>query len=232
MKNSLLTLALIGLAGTAQASVVEVTLDTHYFGSPRGTPSSSKINPAPDFAGDIGNIAPATYWYNTETGELSSSGITHLRTSTGPVPNGRHFDRLITDLNIIDGSALGSTAYECISGGFGNMVGANMCGNYLYGDNFVDDSTITYSGLGWERIMGGDDKIAGDAQTILDYNLLVTLWDGKHLSLESADWTASHGASGLQMNFTAVVPVPAAAWLFGSALGLLGFSRRRRTATA
>jgi len=37
--------------------------------------------------------------------------------------------------------------------------------------------------------------------------------------------------SWLQLNFNySVVPVPAAVWLFGSAAGLLGFMRRRRTA--
>ncbi len=31
----------------------------------------------------------------------------------------------------------------------------------------------------------------------------------------------------LNFNYTAVVPVPAAVWLFGSALGVLGIARRR-----
>lgn len=215
---------LLGATGT-QAAVVQLTLDTHYFGR-TGAPSSSGINPAPSFAGDIGNIPVPTYWYDTVSGELSSSGITHLRTSSGPGPLSRHFDRLITDLNIVNGSAAGSTAYECVSGGFGSVVGATMCGNYLWGDNYIDESSITYSGLGWTRTMGGDDVIAGNPQTILDYNLLVTNWDGQTLTLESADWTSSGGTAGLQMNFS-VIPVPAAAWLFGSALGLMALARRR-----
>lgn len=225
MKRTILATALL-LAGTAaQAAVVQLTLDSHYFGR-TGAPSASKINPAPDFPGDNGNIPVPTYWYDTDTGELSSSGVTHLRTSTTPIPQGRHFDRLITDLNIVNGSAAGSTAYECISGGFGDVVGANMCGNYLYGDNFVDDSSVSYSGLSYTRTMGGDDVIAGDVQSIDDYNLLVTSWSGSALTLESPEWTNSGGTAGLQMNFS-VIPVPAAAWLFGSALGLMGLARRR-----
>jgi hypothetical protein len=227
MKSSFFAMILIGFAVGAQASVIQVTLDSHLFGSARGTPSSSGINPAPAFAGDIGNIPVAAYWYETDTGVLSSSGVTHLRTATGPTAMSRHFDRLITDLNIAAGSAAGSTAYECISGGFGNMVGANMCGNYLFGDDYVDDSSIVYSGLGWTRTMGGDDAIAGDAQTILDYNLLVTNWDGQYLTLESPEWTAANGTAGLQMNFSAV-PLPATVWLLATALGLFGLSARRR----
>ncbi|WKZ12794.1 MAG: VPLPA-CTERM sorting domain-containing protein [Gammaproteobacteria bacterium] len=225
MKNSLLALVLLTAAAGADASVVALTLESHYFGR-NGPPSSSKINPAPSFVGDFGNIPVPTYWYDTDTGELSSSGVTHLRISTGPGQFSRHFDRLITDLNIVGGSAAGSTAYECISGGFGDMVSANMCGNYLFGDDGVDDSSISYSGLGWTRTMGGDDVIAGNPQTILDYNLMVASWDGVHLALESPEWTAAGGTAGLQMNF-AIVPVPAAVWLFGSALGLLGWIRRR-----
>jgi hypothetical protein len=33
-----------------------------------------------------------------------------------------------------------------------------------------------------------------------------------------------------KLTFTATVPVPAAVWLFGSGLGLLGWLRRRQTA--
>jgi hypothetical protein len=40
------------------------------------------------------------------------------------------------------------------------------------------------------------------------------------------------GTSQLQIGPQAVVPVPAAVWLFGSALGLLGVVRRRKVATA
>jgi hypothetical protein len=223
--RSLLALTLLLGATGAQAAVFQLTLDSHLFGR-AGAPSASDINPAPSFDGDIGNIPVPTYWYDTETGELSSSGITHLRTSTSPVPFGRHFDRLITDLNIVNGSAAGSTAYECVEGGFGTLVLATMCGNYLWGPNAKDDSSITYTGLSWTLTMGGDDVPLGDPQTILDYNLLVTHWDGQKLTLESPDWTSSGGTAGLQMNFS-VVPVPAAVWLFASALGFLGLSRRR-----
>jgi hypothetical protein len=223
--RSLLALTLLLGATGAQAAVFQLTLDSHLFGRTDGQ-FASAINPAPSFAGDFGNIPVPTYWYDTETGELSSSGITHLRTSTSPIRNGRHFDRLITDLNIVNGSAAGSTAYECISGAFGDAVAANMCGNYLWGEDYVDDSSITYSGLSWNLIIGGDDVPLGDPQTILDYNLLVTHWDGQKLTLESPDWTSSGGTAGLQMNFS-VVPVPTAVWLFASALGFLGLSRRR-----
>jgi hypothetical protein len=224
--RNLLALGLLLSAASTQAAVVQLTLDSHLFGRNDGQ-FASAINPAPSFAGDIGNIAVPTYWYDTESGELSSSGVTHLRTALGPRPMSRHFDRLITDLNIVNGSAAGSTAYECINGGFGDIVGASMCGNYLWGSNFVDESTTTYSGLSWTRTMGGDDVILGDPQTILDYKLLVSNWDGQALTLESADWTSSAGTAGLQMNFS-VVPLPASAWLLLTGLGGVAALRARR----
>ncbi|MEZ5564717.1 MAG: VPLPA-CTERM sorting domain-containing protein [Gammaproteobacteria bacterium] len=229
MKRIILAIALLGAAAASQASVVQLALDTHYFGR-SGSPSSSGINPGPAFAGDIGSIATPTYWYDTDTAELSGSGVTHLRIASGPTAMSRHFDRLITDLNIVNGSAAGSTAYECVSGGFGALVGANMCGNYLWGDNFIDDSSITYSGLTFSRIMAGDDVIAGAPQSISDYDLLVASWDGSTLTLESPEWTAAGGTAGLQMNFSAV-PLPAAIWLLGSAIGILGLAQFRSRAT-
>jgi hypothetical protein len=44
------------------------------------------------------------------------------------------------------------------------------------------------------------------------------------------DATPVNDLDWLQLNLTYVVPVPAAAWLFGGALGLMGFARRRMAA--
>jgi hypothetical protein len=50
-------------------------------------------------------------------------------------------------------------------------------------------------------------------------------------SLGGGNWKLSNGVVGVGgYDFTfnvAVVPVPAAVWLFGSALGLMGLARRR-----
>lgn len=227
MKKLLVATMLLGMAVTANAAVVSVEIVSHLFGSPRGTPSSSAINAAPSFPGDFAQLPLPTCTYDDVANSLACNGVFDFRTRTSPSPGGRHFDRFITNLNITNGSAAGSTAYECADGGFGAMVGASMCGNYLFGDNGVNDSTVSYGpGLAFSRTLGGDDTVAGTQQSINDYNLAVASYNGSTLVFQSADWTSSGGASGLQMNFK-VVPVPAAAWLFGGALAALGAVRRR-----
>ncbi|MCL4778384.1 MAG: VPLPA-CTERM sorting domain-containing protein [Gammaproteobacteria bacterium] len=229
MKKLLVAALLLGMAGTANAAVVSVEIVSHLFGSPRGTPSSSAINAAPGFPGDFAQLPMPSCTYDDVANSLACNGVFDFRTrtGTGTTYSSRHFDRFITNLNITNGSAAGSTAYECIDGGFGALVGASMCGNYLWGANYVNDSTVSYGpGLAFSRTLGGDDTVAGAQQSINDYNLAVASYDGATLVFQSADWTSSGGASGLQMNFR-VVPVPAAAWLFGAALATLGAVRRR-----
>ncbi|KAA0207251.1 MAG: hypothetical protein EDM71_07835 [Proteobacteria bacterium] len=101
-----------------------------------------------------------------------------------------------------------------------------MCGNYTFGANFANDSTVSYSGTSVTRTMGGDDVVKGPPQSLADYNGISTLsWVGTALTLSN-----STGTSGLTWVFATPVPVPAAVWLFGSAVGLLGVVRRRAKA--
>lgn len=247
MKKLLIATALLAASATANAAIYEVTLTSHLIGRAGNVPSSSLINPGPNFAGDTGNIPLPTFLYDDVTGALTSTGMLHLRSQTGPSIFSRVFDRYITDLNIVGGSAAGTTAYNCENfpeagspnqgsspaGGFGALVGANICGNYTLGGNAADDSTLVYGpGLLVSRVMGGDDVISGPAQSIADYDLIVASFDPNgNLVLQSSDWNAT-SSQGLQMTFEvgAVIPVPAAVWLFGSALGLLGLARRRLAA--
>lgn len=237
MKKLLIASALLAMSASANATVYVLTLESHLLGRAGGA-SASLVHPAATFAGDTGGIAAAVYTYDDVTNVLSSTGITHVRSQTNPTAFGRIFDRYITDLTIDlnTGDPSGTTAYLCENSpgttqaaGFGAIVGANMCGNYTLGGNFADDSTLSYSGLTFNRVLGGDDASAGDVQSINDYALFVGSFDGSTLTIQSSDWDPNAG--GLQMNFSAsVIPVPAAVWLFGSALGLMGLARRRLAA--
>jgi hypothetical protein len=248
MKKLLAATALLAASATANAAIYEGTLTEHLLGRAGDPPSAQLINPAPSghpsWGGmDTGNIPAPIFTYDTETNILSSSGVLHIRSQTSPLSGGRLFDRYITDLTIDlnTGDTSGTTAYLCENtkssgtkaGGFGEGVGANMCGNYLLGDNFTDDSTLTYSGLSATRVLGGDDSPAGAVQSIADYAMFLASFDAETgiLVIQTADWDPESSA-GTQLTFSLspVVPVPAAVWLFGSALGLMGLARRRLAA--
>ena len=62
-----------------------------------------------------------------------------------------------------------------------------------------------------------------DCQTVANYDGMTTSWNGTTLVLSNAVPLSG----GQTITFVKAVPVPAAAWLFGSALGLLGWARRR-----
>jgi hypothetical protein len=121
-------------------------------------------------------------------------------------------------------------------------VGASICGNYNLGGNFTNESTTSWGpGTAVSRTIGGDDFALGPQQSIASLNGMTTIsWVGTTLVLANATCTGScttlpAGAfnSGQRWTFNAgpqVVPVPAAVWLFGSALGLLGVARRRAMA--
>ena len=189
---------------------------------------------------------------NSSTGlTWSYDDVTNLMTQTGGLINARSttaptttlFRQSITGLVIGNGGAASATSFACTEGNFGTSVGASICGNYLLGGNFINESTTTWGpGTAASRTIGGDDIAAGPQQTIAALNGMVTAsWVGTTLVLTNRTCTGPctslpSGAynNGYTYTFTAgpqsVVPVPAAVWLFGSALGLLGVARRQRKA--
>ncbi len=128
----------------------------------------------------------------------------------------------------ISGAGTGSGSFDCIEGVFGGVVGASICGNYNFGANGYNESTVNTDGS--NRVIGGDDGAIGPAQSIADFSGLSPV-------IPPTDFSSiivlENGTTYSGTIFTFVanpIPVPAAAWLFGSALGLLGWVRRRATA--
>ncbi|MCE7901358.1 MAG: hypothetical protein DYH20_01580 [Gammaproteobacteria bacterium PRO9] len=209
-----MSVVLLAASAAANATIWEVTLTKVMLGS-NGRPATElKINPAPGFPADTPQIPLPTMRYNDATTTLTMTGKLDLRSQTTPTTGGRLFDHYITNLviNGATGNTSGTTSYKCenhpttgtAAGGFGQNVGANMCGNYTLGDDYVDNSTLTYSGLGVTRTIAGDDAVSGDPQSIATYALLTqtfTAGPGGTLVMQSADWNPTSSA-GLQMTFS------------------------------
>jgi hypothetical protein len=162
---------------------------------------------------------------------LSSTG---LYSATSAIhPGSTILSDQITDLNIdtSTSSAGGTAAYACLEGTFLASVSNNGCGGYAWGTNGIDESSVSYGpGLTASLTLGGDDTPAGALRTIAAFDYGLDGVTGTGLALGDAVYIgtgiALGSTGGERMTFT-VVPVPAAAWLFGSALGLLGWMRRR-----
>ncbi|GMU75757.1 MAG: hypothetical protein AMXMBFR45_12480 [Gammaproteobacteria bacterium] len=200
-------------ATAADAALIAVTLDSVTLSSANG-PSTANIT-----------SSTATWLYDDVTGIMTQTGgELNARFNIGPPST--LFRHTATDLVIGAGGAASASSWSCIEGNFGTVVGAHMCGNYTFGANFANDSTVSYSGTSVTRTMGGDDVVKGPPQSLADYNGISTLsWVGTALTLSN-----STGTSGLTFVFNAsAVPVPAAAWLLGPAVLAAGrFARRRK----
>lgn len=195
-----------------------------------------------------GNISSstATWSYDDVTGLLSQTGGTfNVRFTISPFTT--LFRYSITGLVIGAGGAAAATAFACAEGNFGANVGASICGNYSFGANFANESTASWGpGTTTSRSLGGDDMGLGPEQSVaqLDGTTFIS-WVGTTLRLSNASCNPfapgnANGCAtsgGFNRGYTwileagpQVVPVPAAAWLFGSALGVLGWARRRHRA--
>ena len=255
------------LAASASASALQVYMiqdGLHSLSS--GSASSLKF--------DTGSLNPlhipsdATWDWNSGTGVLTQTGGT-LRSTRNTGPPNWIYEDTVTGL-VIDTIAGTTTAssYTCTDGTFGvALTGANSCGSYSLGANFIDESVTTFN-IGGDAscesiATGGDDgafsnsrglrqRAAGGGciQTVGARDMTNIFSDltgsGGNLTL----WNANGGITGVPgscvgfpgaanlacngahwMTFS-TVPVPAAVWLFGSAMGLLGVARRRAVATA
>jgi hypothetical protein len=217
-----------GMAATdvAQAATFAATLTSVLTYSNNGT------------AGSPGNItsSTATWTYDDTTNLVTQTGgLFQVRLTTAPTST--LYRQSITGLVFGNGGAASASTFVCTEGNFGAGVGASICGNYTFGANFLNQSTTTWGpGTAASRTIGGDDAAAGAQQTIASLNGFNTItYAGTTLQISNRTCTSictttTGGFNNGQLwNFT-VVPVPAAVWLFGSALGLLGVARRRSVA--
>ena len=210
-------------AGSASAAIVNVSLTKVKSGSPNGTSTASTGN------GQLTGTLTGTY--NTTTGVVTmDAGTTTALFNV--TPSSSAFTHNHSNWTTGSGG-YSASAYSCVEGTFGNSVGASLCGNYNFGANFVNESSTNYNVIPGTRSLGGDDIAIGPHQQGTAYSTSTALYDGVELIMISTDWvggTGSMSTGGIQLIFNvsaAAVPVPAAVWLFGSALGLLGWARRR-----
>ena len=230
--TSRLAAAIAATLGAAAADAATVTATLTGVASYSGNGSSA------------GNIASstATWSYDDVSGLLSQTGGTfNVRFTITPTTT--LFRHSITGLVIGNGGAASASTYACSEGNFGGNVGASLCGNYNFGANFINESTVTWGpGTAFAKTVGGDDMDIGAQQSINAYNGFTTVsWVGTTLSLSnavcnplapgSANGCATTGGfnSGYQWTLNAEIPLPAAAWLMGPAVLAAGrFARRRK----
>jgi hypothetical protein len=218
MKKILFGLGLTAFAGGAQAGGVgNLQLTGISTGSANG-PST------PWF------ISGVDYYHNGDGSISQLSATTTAKFRVSPLSN--LFTHQFSGM-VLDGSGSHSTtAYQCIEGNFGANVGASLCGNYFFGANYINESSVNYNAVPGTRTIGGLDVARGPMQQASDYGCIIVQNDAfvsGNVVCQSAAWLASPGSAGIQLTFhhTDIVPVPAAVWLFGSALGLLGWMRRK-----
>lgn len=243
-KSALVVAIAAGVAGMAVADDAQATTysavltDVRYYSN--GATAGAPFN--------ISSSTGLTWSYDDVTKLITQTGgLLNARFSSGPTIFFRHS---ITGLVIGNGAAASASSFVCTEGSFGLSAGVSLCGNYLFGGNFTqganfgDESTTTWGpGTAVSRTIGGDDMVAGPQQSIALLNAMSTIsWVGTTLVLANKTCTGTcttmPGAynNGYQYTFTAgpqvVVPVPAAVWLFGSPLGVMGLMRRRSAAQA
>lgn len=219
MKKLLATAALVGMSGAALAAPVPATLVSVLQYSSNGT--STLVAQAGnngvwqlDTGTGVASMVSGTYKYSVKLGPTYL--FTH--TMTGGVIGG--------------GAAGAATTWSCTEGTFGTTVGASLCGNYSWGENFTDDSTYTPTATGAIVTIGGDDAALGPPQSVATYDgMTASAISGAAAGFQRYLLSNHVGNAGTDFRFdVAVVPVPGAIWLFGSALGFLGVARRRMAA--
>lgn len=131
--------------------------------------------------------------------------FTALFTTIGGGAGASLFTWEVDQLTLTAGGDASSVGFNCIEGIFGGFVGSHLCNNTGAGGAPIGPvQTI--------------DQLDGMSPTGGDFTTIILLGNGPDLDY-------------FTMTFTSAVPVPAAAWLFGSALvGLAGVGRKRKMA--
>lgn len=230
------------LLSSTSAFAVTVTLVTDGMRSSGGTHYSKIMS------------GGSTWDWNAGTGVLTQTGTLNSTQSVGPTPLlTDHTTGMVIDTTANTTTA---TSYSCTEGTFLGGVGAHGCWNLDLGGDFALNSTAVYNVGGNANCINvtinPDDISAGpvrglgagaggscDTQSsayanweILSDNIAVggtlRLWNGVG-DINCLNNNAKNAACANQtyMTFQSTIPVPAAVWLFGSALGVMGVMRRK-----
>lgn len=217
-------------------------------------PATACINPANATLAGMGITPSTAVWdWDPGTGILSMTGTFNTAStlgSSGAAAASVVIGDKVTNM-VINTGTLTTTAssYACAEGNFLAGVGANGCGNINTGANFVYEGSVAYNVGGnancVNRTVGGDDVSTGNPRGLSTlaagggcdatdgafglYSIVSYTGPGGQLILSNGINILNAGTNYLTFS---VVPVPAAVWLFGSALGLLGVARRRAVTTA
>ncbi len=220
------------------------------------TSHTACINPASANLAAMG-ITPSTAVWNWDagTGVLSMTGAFNSAStlgSSGAAAASTVIGDRVTDM-VVDTVAMTTTAttYNCAEGTFLAGVGAHGCANVGTGDDFTYNGSVAYNVGGnancVNRTLGGDDVSTGNPRGLMNaaagggcdavdgaFNLWTVLsYTGPSGTLIVSNGIPIAAAGTSYLTFSvAAVPVPAAVWLFGSALGLLGWMRRRAGAVS
>jgi hypothetical protein len=192
---------------------------------------------------DILDLAPAGSFATSEAQSTAiksfiDTAAGNVFFSLGGALNDRSFatDRYgFITTNLVGGP--GDGAFGQLSGAtinidtlIGNTLGGNFGANGVLAANGPSDRGWAVSLNGWGQSIGG--TVAGNVETRFGQQTIGQGWRWDGVSEAINNTILGNITSDLltgQIAFT-VVPVPAAVWLFVSALGLLGFARRRAAA--
>ena len=99
-------------------------------------------------------------------------------------------------------------------------------GDNPFGDfNAADWESLTFNS--WDMSLGGHGQLK--TQIIERPGVVHLIEEDIYFDILFLEWTDPTGDTAVRYVRTSPVPVPAAAWLMASGLGLLGFVRRQRT---
>lgn len=163
------------------------------------------------YFGDFDTYTKVSALGSTMTGTLSVQGAEHTIGGTGSW-DGTNFSFTVPTGggNSSIASTYTETGRSCV--GSGKIFGNTVCGS-------ASKTTPEYEGLVLSLVFSGDlSSFTGTLRTI---------------ETSGSGLTANTTTFDYAVNGAAAVPVPAAAWLFGSGLiGLSAVARRRRAASA